>query len=149
MITHGHHPCPQALRRAASAVADESFTRSYPFTLADLPAAPEGWIYQLSTATMVKLKGFCEPHTDPYVGPEIGICAPGEVEPDHRSLFWLLKDTSKRSSHLMAENRSLAMAVDDWAFFDSRELHAFLADGTWVGMTIQLTRQPPETGAEV
>lgn len=133
LIPISPHPFSPALKRRLLAEADESFTRHFEISESELPCAPEGWEYQVSTAIGLKLKGYCEPHEDTYLGP-------GERQ-EHRSLFWLLSDTSRRRSYLIANGTSARMAPGTWAFFDDSRMHAFLADGTWVGLAVQLTRK--------
>lgn len=127
------HPFSPALKKRLRAQANESFTNHFEIAESELPAPPEGWQYQFFTAIALKLKGYCDPHDDTYLGE-------GDEEV-HRSVFWLLSDTSKRPSYLIANGTSVRMSPDSWAFFDDSQMHAFLADGTWIGLAIQLTRK--------
>jgi len=133
LITSSTHRFSPELKKRLLGEADESFTRHFEISEAELRVPPEGWRYQLSTAIALKLKGYCDPHNDPYLGE-------GNEE-IHRSVFWLFSDTSKRPSHLIANGMSVQMIPGSWAFFDDSQMHAFLADGTWIGLAIQLTRK--------
>lgn len=95
-----------------------------------MPPAPEGWAFDLGTAIAVKLRGYCDPHQDAYAG--------GREVASHRSFFWLISDTSRRTSKLIAEAESREMSPGDWAIFDDSKMHAFLADGTWIGVAVQM-----------
>lgn len=132
-ITSSMHPFSPELKKRLLAEASDSFTQHFRIGASELPCPPHGWEYQLSTAIALKLKGYCDPHDDTYLGP-------GE-EQEHRSLFWLLADTSRRPSYLIANGTYIRMEPGSWAFFDDSQLHAFLADGTWIGLAVQLTRK--------
>ena len=127
-----------ALKKKIATVADESFTRNVALTADELPPAPEGWVMDQDTLIAVKLRGYCDPHTDEFLGR-------GAPDTAHKSLFWLVSDTSKRRSKLMADGTYLDMLPGDWAVFDDSQLHAFLADGTWVGVAVQM--REAETGS--
>jgi hypothetical protein len=129
MIT-GEKSLPSSLRRRVCAVADDSFRRLVKIDESELPKLPDDWVYDMDTLVAVRMKGNCDPHTDDYLGNENRIKA-------HRSLFWLLKNSSERTSHLIAEGSTTTMSVDDWAFFDDTEMHALMAHGTWVGIAVQ------------
>ena len=132
MFLSGQRSIPRALLQRVKAVADESFTCTVTLTVDDLPPLPEGWHYALDTAIALKLKGRCDPHRDDFMG-----AGPAAA---HASLFWLLSDTSKRPSALMVEDQSQDMRAGQWVLFEDQKLHAFLADGTWVGVAVQAYR---------
>ena len=131
MISTGEHPIPKPLRLLVEKQADESFCSTVSVDPAQLPALPQGWEYAPETAVALKLKGYCEPHSDDFMGN-------GEAPAKHASLFWLFKDTSRRASHLMAGNQSCPLSPGQWALFDDSLLHAFLAEGVWIGLAIQV-----------
>jgi hypothetical protein len=131
MISHGEHSISKHLRLLVESQADESFCAQVAVGLSDLPEAPQGWAYAPETAVALKIKGYCDPHSDDFMGN-------GERPTKHASLFWLFKDTSRRPSHLMAGNQSCKLLPGQWAMFDDSLLHAFLAEGTWIGIAIQL-----------
>ena len=132
MFLTGQHVIPKALSQRVKAVADESFTRTVTLTVDDLPPLPEGWHYALDTAIALKLKGRCDPHRDDFMG-----TGPAAA---HASLFWLFSDSSKRPSALMVEDQAQDMRAGQWVLFEDQKLHAFLADGTWVGVAVQAYR---------
>jgi hypothetical protein len=132
LFLSGQRPVPRALLQRVMAVADESFTRTVTLTVEDLPELPEGWRYALDTAIALKLKGYCEPHRDDFMGA-------GEAQA-HASLFWLFRDTSKRPSKLMVEDQATDVSPGTWVAFEDSKLHAFLAEGTWAGVAIQFYR---------
>ncbi len=129
----GEQKFPTALAKQLKQRADESFCQRIDVALTDLPIPPAGWKYHLDTAVGVKLKGYCDPHEDPFFGD-------GDPK-SHRSVFWLLSDTSRRTSHLIANGQSASLQPNQWAFFDDADMHAFLADGTWIGLAVQLTEE--------
>ena len=132
MFLSGQRSIPRALSQRVKAVADESFTRTVTLTADDLPPLPEGWHYALDTAIALKLKGRCDPHRDDFMG-----TGPAAA---HASLFWLFSDSSKRPSALMVEDQAQDMRAGQWVLFEDQKLHAFLADGTWVGVAVQAYR---------
>lgn len=137
MIT-GHHSISSSLRSRVKAQADESFTRYISVSLDELPAPPDGWELNLDTTIALKLRGYCDPHRDDYQGR-------GPAGTPHLNLFWLVSDTSRRLSSLMVEGMSVRMKPGDWAVFDDAQLHAFLADGTWMGLAVQMVRREVNT----
>lgn len=132
----GHHPVSTKLRSRVKKEADESFTRQVNVTLDELPPAPEGWRMDLDTLIGVKLRGYCDPHSDEFMGR-------GAPDVAHRSLFWLVSDTSSRRSKLIAEGQYIDMVPGDWAVFDDSQMHALLADGTWAGLAVQMVKIDP------
>lgn len=132
-MVKGEFESSVALRKRVRAVADDSFGAQLPVRVEELPPLPAGWTYDLSTLTALRLKGNCDPHADMYVGDRDDIV-------EHHSLFWLLEDSSRRRSSVMAGGEAAPMLPDDWVFFDDAKIHALLADGTWMGLAIQAYR---------
>jgi hypothetical protein len=115
-----------------SKVADESFTRTISLDPAELPSLPGGWKYELETAIGLKIKEFCDPHSDEYHG---------RGEPSQTaSFFWLFRDSSHRQTYLVAGENNLRMNAGDWAVFDDGRQHALMAQGTWKGIAVQVYR---------
>ena len=131
MIT-GTHPMPPDFLKRLSAQGTDDFCSSIGLGLEDLPPAPEGWAYDLGTAIALKIKGNVEPHTDDFTGSGYHDVS------SHRSLFWLAKHTSYKPAYLFADTTHAGMKPNDWVVFDDAQTHAFMADGTWVGLAVQL-----------
>lgn len=129
-IITGHAPLPKDLARKVRRTADDGFCVTFAADASLLPAPPKGWVFDMDTLIAVKMKGYCDPHRDDFMGR-------GE-HAEHRSFFWLVSDTSSRRSHLMAGGESCQMSPGDWAIFDDSKLHAFMARGTWVGVAVQM-----------
>ena len=128
----GNHPMPPAFQKRLNAEGTDDFCSSVGLALEDLPPAPEGWSYDLGTAIALKIKGNVEPHTDDFTGSNYHDVL------SHRSLFWLAKHTSYKPAYLFADASHVRMNPNDWVVFDDAQSHAFMADGTWVGLAVQL-----------
>lgn len=132
-LVKGEHPSTPTLRARVRAVADDSFASSCPMDEAELPPLSDGWLYDMGSLTMLMIKGNVEPHTDPFVSNKRDYEA-------RASIFWLLADRSKKASHLVADGEAVDLSPGEWALFEDAKLHAFMAQGVWVGVAIQVYR---------